>query len=100
MSNGPGMSTDSLGSHPLQGLLVSRRARDHAEEEAGPRQRTGTHTKPALNGRTRDTQTQTTQIAQRIGAFRDEGPGEATSVPEALADSGSTRTRPKEGKRY
>ena len=33
------------------------------------------------------TQTQTTQIAQQIGAPCDEG-GEATSVPEALADGG------------
>ena len=74
-------------SYPSPSSLPSRRARNHAQE-VWARQRTGTHTKPALNRRTRDTQTQTTQIAQQIGAFRDEG-GEATGVPEALADGGS-----------
>ena len=40
-------------SYPSPSSLPSRRARNHAQE-VWARQRTGTHTKPALNGRTRD----------------------------------------------
>ena len=39
--------------YPSPSSLPSRRARNHAQE-VWARQRTGTHTKPALNGRTRD----------------------------------------------
>ena len=48
---------------PSKLCLYLRRARNR--EEVWARQRTGTHAKPALNGRTRDTQTRRGSVRLR-----------------------------------
>ena len=83
------LQTPPPSSYPSPSSPPSRHARNHAQE-VWARQRTGTHTKPALNGRTRDTQTQTTQIAQRIGAFRN--PGDARSLRRPALGVGAWRS--------